>query len=310
MTPVCTRVCKHAPYVLHVGRQSPIIATSVPPHKCHRGGVFANIRLYVTARIRVSSLVMHAILFKICLFILNVLVLCTVSLAADFRVDNRVYSGDSKDPVSLSCTIFHQAVVYDFMQNPAETIIFDKASGRIVILDDTRQIRTQLSTSELDDFTRKLKDRAVKRQDSLMQFLAEPIFEERYDSARRELILFSDLVNYRAITASAENAAVAAQYREFSDWSARLNAYLIPGARPPFARMKLNEALAKREAIAREVTLTITVLQDGKRQPATVRSEHLLSATLAPTDMQRIEHARKSMTSYKLVSFDKYRQAK
>ena len=85
---------------------------------------------------------------------------------------------------------------------------------------------------------------------------------------------------------------------------------LIPGSRPPFARLKLNEALAQREAVAREVTLTITVVKDGKTQPATVRSEHLLSLTLAPADMERIDRARKAMTAYKPVSFDKYRQAK
>jgi hypothetical protein len=142
-----------------------------------------------------------------------------------------------------------------------------------------------------------------------MQFLAEPIFEERYDPARRELILFSDLVNYRAIITSADNAVVS-QYREFSDWYVRLNAILISGSRPPFARLKLNEALARREAVAREVTLTITAVKDGKTQPSAVRSEHLLSLALTPADMERIERARKSMTGYKLVSFDQYRQAK
>jgi hypothetical protein len=253
---------------------------------------------------------MHTKILKICLFLLTGPGLCAVALAADFRVDNRVYSGDGKEPVSQSSTVFHQAVVYDFLQNPSETIFFDKAFGRFAILDDTRQIRTELSTNELERFTQEMKERAVKRKDPLMQFLAEPIFEERYDSASRELILYSDLVNYKVITTSVDNVAVASQYREFSDWYARLNAILIPGSRPPFARMKLNEALAKHEAIAREVTLTITVVKDGKRQPATVRSEHLLSLTLAPADMEHIERARKSMASFKLVSFDKYRQAK
>jgi hypothetical protein len=235
--------------------------------------------------------------------------MCVVASAADFRVENRVYSGNKKEPDSQSTTIFHNAFVYDFLQNPAETIIFDKTAGRFVILDEVRQIRTELGTKKLEDFTQKLKDRAVKGQDPLLQFLAEPSFEERYDPTRRELILFSDLVNYKAIVTSADNSLVS-QYREFSDWYARLNALPIFGSRPPFARLKLNEALARREAVAREVTLTISVVKDGKTQPATVRSEHLLSLTLAPADMERIDRARKSMTAYKAVSFDQYRQAK
>ena len=117
-------------------------------------------------------------------------------------------------------------------------------------------------------------------------------------------------MNYRAIVTTAENAAMAAQYREFSDWYARLNAILIPGSRPPFARLKLNEALGRREAIAREVILTISVIKDGNRRPSTIRSEHNLSFSIAPADVERIERARQAMTSYKLVPFDKFRQAK
>ncbi|MGA2063004.1 MAG: hypothetical protein ABSG67_21230 [Thermoguttaceae bacterium] len=252
---------------------------------------------------------MHSWFFRICFFLFIATGVCAVTSAADFRVENRVYSGNKKEPDSQSTTLFHRAFVYDFLQNPAETIVFDKTAGRFVILDDVRQIRTELGTKELENFTQNMKDRAVKVQDPLMQFLADPSFEERYDPSRRELILFSDLVNYRAIVTSADNAVVS-QYREFSDWYARLNAILISGSRPPFARLKLNEALARREGVAREVTLTITVVKDGKTQPATVHSEHLLSLTLAPTDMERIDRARKSMTAYKPVSFDQYRQAK
>ena len=269
---------------------------------------FTNFRLYLFPGLGYLC-GMYSLFFRICFFLFTATGICAVTSAADFRVENRVYSGGNKQPTSLSCSVFHQATVYDFLQNPAETTVFDKTAGRFVILDDTRRVRTELSTKDLEGFTQKMKDRAVKGQDPLMQFLAEPVFEERYDPARRELILSSDLVNYKAIVTSADNSVVS-QYREFSDWYARLNAILIPGSRPPFARLKLNEALARHEAVAREVTLTITTVKDGKNQPATVRSEHLLSLALTPADMERIERARKSMTGYKLVSFDQYRQAK
>ena len=234
---------------------------------------------------------------------------CAALSAADFRVENKVYSGNKKEPDSESTTIFQHAFVYDFLQKPPETIVFDKNGGRFVILDDARQVRTELSTKDLESFTQKLKDRASKEQDPLAQFLAEPVFEERYDASRRELILYSDLVNYRAVTSAVDNA-VASQYREFSDWYARLNAILIPGSRPPFARLKLNETLARREAVAREVTLTITVVKDGKSQASSIRSEHFLGLTLSPADLALVERAHKSMAAYKLISLDKYQQAK
>jgi hypothetical protein len=236
--------------------------------------------------------------------------MCDICLAADFRIENRVYSGENKQPVSHSVTVFHESAVYDFLESPAETVIFDKAAGRFVVLDNTRQIRTELTTAELDDYTSKKRDRAKKQQDPLMRFFADPVFNVRFEPKRRELVLLSDLVNYKVIVVSAENAAVAAQYNEFSDWYARLNSMLIPGARPPFARLELNKALADRASIAREVTLTITAVQEGKHLPSTIRSDHILSPALMPADMERIEHARQSMTKYKLVSINKYVQAK
>jgi hypothetical protein len=236
--------------------------------------------------------------------------MCDICMAADFRLENRVYSGENKQPVSHSFTVFHESAVYDFLESPAETVIFDKAAGRFVVLDNSRQTRTELTTAELDDYTSKKRERAKKQQDPLMRFFAEPVFDVRFEPKRRELLLQSDLVNYKVIVVSAENAAVAAQYNEFSDWYARLNSMLIPGARPPFARLELNKALADRATIAREVTLTITTMREGKRLPSTVRSDHILGLALMPEDMGRIEHARQSMTKYKLVSIDKYLQAK
>jgi hypothetical protein len=253
---------------------------------------------------------MHIQILKLGLFLLIGMAVIGVSHAADFRVDNRTFSGDGKETAYRSCTIFHQGVVYSFLQDPAETIIFDKAAGRFVLLDDSKKVRSELTTTGLDSFMLQLKERALMQQDAVIRFLAEPTFEERFDSTRRELTLASDLVSYRAIITSADNAAMAAQYREFSDWYARLNASLIPGSRPPFARLQLNEAIARREAIAREVILSITTLKDGKRQTTSIRSEHSITTVLSPADMERIEHAKQSISSFKPVSFEKYRQAK
>jgi len=236
--------------------------------------------------------------------------ICSICLAAEFRLENRIYTNENRQPVSHSYTVFYQSAVYDFLENPTETVVFDKASGHFLILDDARKICTELTTAELDDFTVKLRDRAKKQQDPLMRFFAEPVFDVRFEPNRCELSLHSDLVTYKAVVISAYNPALAAQYNEFSDWYARLNSRLISGSRPPFARLELNKALAARETIAREVTLSITTTKAGKHQTTTIRSEHILSLALTPADMERIERAKQSITKYPLVSFDKYRQAK
>jgi len=97
--------------------------------------------------------------------------------------------------------------------------------------------------------------------------LAEPSFEERYDPSRRELILFSDL----SITGRLSLPPTMPWPRNTANSQigtpAERHTYIRIS--PPFARLKLNEALARREAVAREVTLTITAVKDGKTQPAT-----------------------------------------
>ena len=47
-------------------------------------------------------------------------------IGEDFRVDNAVFAGDKKEPISRSVTIFHDGIVYDCMKTPAETVVFDK----------------------------------------------------------------------------------------------------------------------------------------------------------------------------------------
>jgi hypothetical protein len=253
---------------------------------------------------------MSTYIFRVWLLFIAGLGVCNASYADDFSIDNRVYSGEKKEPASHSLTVFHKAIVYDFLKDPAETIIFDKAAGRFSILDESRRIRTELSTAEVDSFTRKLKELAGKQQDPLTQFFSDPEFQEHFDSSRGELTLASPMVEYKSIITAAENPAVAAQYREFSDWYVKLNSVLTPGSRPPFSRLKLNEAIAAHEAIARQVTLTVTLPKQENSRPTSIRSEHILSLTLTPADLEHIKHARQSMTDYKLVSFDTYFKAK
>jgi hypothetical protein len=241
---------------------------------------------------------------------LTAIVISRSAGAVDFCVENRVYSGDQKEAISQSLTIFYEDSVYDFLQEPAETVVFDKAAARFTILDGTRQIRTELTTALLDSFMRKLRERAAKNQDPLARFFADPVFEELYDAFRGELKLQSPWVNYRVMVAAADSPAVAAQYREFSDRSAELNAILNPGSRPPFARLKLNDALSSHECVPREVILAITSSNDQNRAAEKVRSVHSFSSTLTPAQMQRIELARQAMAKYKLMGFDQYYRSK
>jgi hypothetical protein len=230
------------------------------------------------------------------------------ALAEDFRVDNTVYSGSQKEPSSESTTIFHGGVVYDCMKLPAETVVFDKAAGRFVVLNLTRQTRTELTTGEVIAFIDRLQTVAAKSKDPLVKFLAKPKFEERSEEAAGELTLSSPLVSYRMTLSHEMSQGVAEQYHEFCDWYARLNALLVPGSRPPFGRLVVNAALAQRQATASQVLLTLTSGKGLKQQQTTIRSEHRVVRPLEPGDLERVARIRELVSGFKLVSFNQYRK--
>ena len=175
--------------------------------------------------------------------------------------------------------------------SPSEVTIFDKDTGRFILLNMANQEQTELSIAEVNAFSEKLKQLSNKQKDPLSKFFADPKFEERFQATNGELTLSSPWVTYRLVTAAAKNPAVSAQYRDFSDGYARLNALLNPGSRPPSARLQVNEALARHQVIAREVNLTMTSVKNNVSQKTVLRSEHDFTQNLTASDVERIQNA-------------------
>jgi hypothetical protein len=111
-------------------------------------------------------------------------------------------------------------------------------------------------------------------------------------------------MTYRAKLTSVPDMAMAHQCRDFLDWCARLQIALEPGARPPQARMALNAAIAKHQAVARQVELTY----ERGGTTVRVRSEHSLVPRLAAKDLADIGTARAAMETFKQVEFAEYRK--
>jgi hypothetical protein len=223
----------------------------------------------------------------------------------DFRIENRVYINHQEQPATRSTTIFQGGMIYDFLDEPAEVAMFDKAGERFILLDLHRRVSTELSTADVAAFVARIGQRAGRHPDPSVRFLAEPTFAERLDAAGGELTLTSEWMIYR-VRFSAASAAVARQYREFSDWYAELSTVLNPSVRPPFARLRLNEALERQQAIAREVELTILPKKTGKG--TSVHSRHDLTAVLSPADLSRIAAARADLKTFQPVSFEQYHE--
>jgi hypothetical protein len=230
--------------------------------------------------------------------------------AEDFRVDNAAYAADKKEPTSESSTIFHEGVVYDCMKSPAETVVFDKAAGRFVLLDLKRKLRAELPLKQLDNTMEALRKELEKSKVGMLRFLAEPKFEETSDEQTNEVTLESPWLTYRVTFRREPNQAVVAQYCDFCDVYMRLNAALRPGSLPPFGRLVLNEAVAKRHAIPARVFLTLYTGKGVERRQTTMHSEHKFVIPLNSSDLERVKETRKLMEGFKLVTFEKYAKAK
>ena len=226
----------------------------------------------------------------------------------DFRIENKIYVDDEKEPRIRSTTIFHEGVVYDYLADPPEVTVFDGHHGRFVLLDLTRRVKTELTTERVVDFSRRLKEWTQQQSDPFLRFLAAPEFEEQYDESTRELSLTSPWMTYRLTTVDSESEGISRSYREFSDWYCRLNTFLNPGARPPFARMVVNAALAERRKLPREVHLSLSPKEGLLAKRLTVRSEHLVIRQLVESDRKRVAQTDQFMAMYATVDFEEYQR--
>ena len=89
------------------------------------------------------------------MFLFSGTTLLTVAApAADFRVDNAVFAEGQSQPQSQGVTIFHEGLVYDFLNEPAEVIVFDKAHRRFILLDLSRHVRSEISIDDVQSLRR------------------------------------------------------------------------------------------------------------------------------------------------------------
>jgi hypothetical protein len=223
-----------------------------------------------------------------------------------FRVESKVFVGNDKEPKAESTTVFCQGVIYDYLRNPPETIVLDPARGRFVLLDPNRRVRTELTTQEVVALNENLRHWTATQTDAFLKFLGAPKFEEQSDERTAEVTFQSPWMTYRVATIDAESDAIAQQYRDFTDWYARLNTRLNPGYKFVFARLALNESLQKRRQLPREITLTVQPKRALTFQKTIIRSEHQFVFRLVESDRDRMAQTGQFMAIFQPVDFTEY----
>jgi hypothetical protein len=142
-----------------------------------------------------------------------------------------------------------------------------------------------------------------KADSDLFKFCTEPKFEETF--ADNVLTLTSPQFKYVVTCVKPERSGAEQRYREFADWSARLNG-IRPGNLPPFPRMELDQSLAAQGMLPEEIKRTITTSYLTGPRTETVRSRHLFNWTLSARDRALIEEVGDHLVKYRPASPEDY----
>ncbi len=225
--------------------------------------------------------------------------------AEEFRIESKVFVDNNAAAASESTTLFADSRVYVFLNSPREITLLDIPRNRIVLIDPSRKVRTELTTEKLANFVEQLRVRASQQNDPLIKFAAEPKFDESRDDAGY-MIFASPQLTYRVHTTKSSNPAITRACREYSDWTARLITMVHPGSLPPFPTLAINAAMERESLFADEVERTVAPQSRLGKKPSVMRSEHALEPRLTGSDRRRIQEVGEYLVNFPEVSLDQY----
>lgn len=220
--------------------------------------------------------------------------------AQEFGIESKVFAG--RELVAAGTTLFAEDRVYDFLVRPDETIVMSLDDGRIDLLDNVRQIRTQLTFDAVTTFCEQLRSKAEQSESEIVRFCAAPQFDERLDPETGEVVLVSPSMEYRAKTLVPAGTEVLQRYEAYVERQTRVNALLNPGSPPPGPRLALNASLSKRQVLPQRVTLRRT----AQGSPTTLVAEHHFTWRLGEPDRMRIAEAERRLATYRFVTVSEY----
>ncbi len=243
-------------------------------------------------------------------FSLVAMLACAAPLAAaDFQVTSEIFVGrEATEPAARNATTFRGQIVYDFSPDSGAITIFNTESGRFILLDTRRRLRTELSTRDLLAYAQWVRGESKNSDDPLLQFCAAPDFRVEPGEGDVAWKFGSNILTYRVKPDNDTDAEAAAKYREFCDWFARLNAMTNPGSLPPFARMEVNAHLEQNGALPKSIYLNVAPHPRFGNREFYVRSEHTFRRGLTASDLAEIEKAERYLVTFKQVTLENYRE--
>lgn len=226
------------------------------------------------------------------------------AIGQEFRIETEVYVGDEEAPASHTVTLFESSAVYEFIDKPEQIVVYREGGedrpAQFILLDPQLRRRTDVDVRRIEKLMKTLNRWASEHKDPLLQFAANPKFDEVFDADTRSLTLSSPEWTYRVATIEAADRPTLARYREFTDRFAELSS-MLHNSPPPGPRLALNAALEKHGVVPVEIQRTT----GGEDQNA-VRATHLFSWRLSREDRGRLDEAQAFLANFKKVDNEQF----
>ena len=216
-----------------------------------------------------------------------------------FRVETAVYTVKNlgRDQlVSETTTYFTEGEIINVHAgNNGFVKIIDRSNNTMTLVDFERSTKTQVSADEILRTVAALLARTDDKP-AIVREAASPKFVSHWNEKKMTLELKGKSITYEAKSAPPAEVSIVNAYRQFADWSARLNA-TRPGGLPPTARIMLNAQLAEHGAVPITVTLSRS---DLTRK---LRSTHKFATGLTKQDRSKIDQLKDRIEGTTNVDF-------
>lgn len=223
----------------------------------------------------------------------------------NFAVETQVFVAESQKPSSSNTTVFNDGVIYDYPRGENFITVLDTTTREIVLLDPELQVKARITLDQLKLYESWLADIARRQDDPLLRFCVEPDFKIQQNDD--QMSFQSPLITYTATRMIAQEKEAVEEYRQFTDWYARLNSLLNPRALPPAARLTVNEHLARGRVVPGRIDLYLAPHARFGGNSLKLRSVHQWR-DVTPKEMDRINATQLQIKNFRAVPLDEFRR--
>lgn len=228
--------------------------------------------------------------------------------------------GAGKEPLATADLVARKGVAYQFItEAPAEVLVIDPRGSRLILLDLTRKVQTEVTSCRLDANLERLhrkltaavaaKEKSPSRADrvaaSMTRDLIDPRFQETYDPRALRLRLKNPTVEVDAVGDREPDAERLMLTVNCLAAIMKLGALRDPDSLPPFTRL---ESLREIAAVHRLRPTEVSYLYRLAGPPRKLRWTYRLVPTLTEREGQalsRVDAIRRALPAVPYEHYEK-----